>query len=116
MIILPSAVRIVLSKRPTDFRKSSDGLIGRMQDCFAHDPRIGHLFLFLNHRRDRIKILYFDRDGLAIWCKRFESASYQIPQTGGQHSVERQPAKLPTLLLGIDLRTARQRKRFQLAG
>jgi len=116
MIMLPSAVRIFLCTRPTDLRKSFDGLTGLVQECFGQDLLTGHLFLFLNRRRDRIKILYFDRDGLAIWYKRLEAGSYQIPQTGGQDSVELQPAQLAMLLSGIDLRTARQRKRFQLAG
>ena len=113
MIMLPSAVRIFLCTRPTDLRKSFDGLTGLVQECFGQDPLTGHLFLFLNRRRDRIKILYFDRDGLAIWYKRLEAGSYQIPQAGGQDSVELQPAQLAMLLSGIDLHTARQRKRFQ---
>jgi len=116
MIMLPSAVRIFLCTRPTDLRKSFDGLTGLVQECFGQDPLTGHLFLFLNRRRDRIKILYFDRDGLAIWYKRLEAGSYQMPQSGAQDSVELQPAQLAMLLSGIDLRTARQRKRFQLAG
>ncbi len=116
MIMLPSAVRIFLCTRPTDLRKSFDGLTGLVQECFGQDALTGHLFLFLNRRRDRIKILYFDRDGLAIWYKRLEAGSYQIPQTDGQDSVELQPAQLAMLLSGIDLRTARQRKRFQRAG
>ncbi len=116
MIMLPSAVRIFLCTRPTDLRKSFDGLTGLVQECFGQDPLIGHLFLFLNRRRDRIKILYFDRDGLAIWYKRLEAGSYQMPQVGGQDGVELQPAQLAMLLSGIDLHTARQRKRFQLAG
>jgi transposase len=116
MIMLPSAVRVFLCTRPTDLRKSFDGLTGLVQECFGQDPLTGHLFLFLNRRRDRIKILYFDRDGLAIWYKRLEAGSYQIPQTDDQDSVELQPAQLAMLLSGIDLRTARQRKRFQRAG
>jgi transposase len=116
MIMLPSAVRVFLCTRPTDLRKSFDGLSGLVQECFGQDPLTGHLFLFLNRRRDRIKILYFDRDGLAIWYKRLEAGSYQIPQTNAQDSVELQPAQLAMLLSGIDLRTARQRKRFQRAG
>jgi transposase len=116
MIMLPSAVRIFLCTRSTDLRKSFDGLTGLVQDCFGQDPLTGHLFLFLNRRRDRIKILYFDRDGLAIWYKRLEAGSYQMPQTDAQDSVEIQPAQLAMLLSGIDLRTARQRKRFQRAG
>jgi transposase len=115
MIMLPSAVRIFLCARPVDLRKSFDGLTGLVQDCFGQDPLSGHLFLFLNRRRDRIKILYFDRDGLAIWYKRLEAGSFQMPQVT-QDGVELQLAQLAMLLSGIDLRTARQRKRFQLAG
>ena len=72
MIMLTSAVRIFLCTRPIDLRKSFDGLSGLVQVCFDQDPLTGHLFLFLNRRRDRIKILYFDRDGLAIWYKKQE--------------------------------------------
>jgi transposase len=115
MIMLPSAVRIFLCTRPVDLRKSFDGLTGLVQDCFGQDPLNGHLFLFLNRRRDRIKILYFDRDGLAIWYKRLEAGSFQVPQAT-ENGVELQSAQLAMLLSGIDLRTARQRKRFQLAG
>jgi transposase len=116
MIMLPSAVKIFLCTRPTDLRKSFDGLTGLVQDCFGQDPLTGHLFLFLNRRRDRIKILYFDRDGLAIWYKRLEAGSYQLPQAFAQDGIELQPVQLAMLLSGIDLRTARQRKRFQNAG
>lgn len=114
MIMLPSAVRIFLCTRPVDLRKSFDGLTGLVRDCFGQDPLSGHLFLFLNRRRDRLKILYFDRDGLAIWYKRLEAGSFQMPQVT-EDGVELQPAQLAMLLSGIDLRTARQRKRFQLA-
>jgi transposase len=116
MIMLPSAVRIFLCTRPTDLRKSFDGLTGMVQECFGQDPLTGHLFLFLNRRRDRIKILYFDRDGLAIWYKRLEVGSYQMPQAVAQDGIELQSAQLAMLLSGIDLRTARQRKRFQRTG
>jgi hypothetical protein len=70
---LSAAVRVFLCTRPTDMRKSFDGLTGLVPECFGQDLLTGHLFLFLNRRRDRIKILYFDRDGLAIWYKRQES-------------------------------------------
>ena len=115
MILLPSTVRIFLCARPVDLRKSFDGLTGLVQDCFGQDPLNGHLFLFPNRRRDRIKILYFNRDGLAIWYKRLEAGSFQMPQAT-EDGIELQPAQLAMLLSGIDLRTTRQRKRFQLAG
>jgi transposase len=115
MISLPSAVRIYLCTKAVDLRKSFDGLSGLVQECFGHDPLSGHLFIFLNRRRDRIKLLYFDRDGLAIWYKRLEAGSYQMPPAT-QDGIELQPAQFAMLLSGIDLRTARQRKRFQIAG
>ncbi len=113
MIMLPSAVRAFLCTRPVDLRKSFDGLSGLVQECFDQELLTGHLFLFLNRRRDRIKILYFDRDGLAIWYKRLEEGSFQMPQTVTQDGVELQPAQLAMLLSGIDLNTARQRRRFR---
>jgi transposase len=113
MIMLPSAVRIFLCTRPTDLRQSFDGLSGLVQECFGQDLLTGHLFLFLNRRRDRIKILYFDRDGLAIWYKRLEAGSFQLPEAVPQDGIELQPAQLAMLLSGIDLRSARQRKRFR---
>jgi transposase len=116
MITLPSAVRIFLCTRPTDMRKSFDGLTGLVQECFGQDPLTGHLFLFVNRRRDRMKILYFDRDGLAIWYKRLEAGSFEMPSTAEGDGIELRPAQLAMILSGIDMRTARQRKRFQQAG
>jgi transposase len=116
MILLPAPVRIFLCTRSTDLRKSFDGLSGLVQECFSQDLLTGHLFLFLNRRRDRIKILSFDRDGLAIWCKRLETGSFQMPPVAAGDGIEIPPAQLAMLLSGIDLRTARQRQRFQLPG
>jgi transposase len=116
MIILPSAVRIFLCTRPTDMRKSFDGLTGLVQECFGQDPLTGHLFLFVNRRGDRIKILYFDRDGLAIWYKRLEAGSFEIPAAAQRDGIELQPAQLAMILSGIDLKSARQRKRFRHVG
>jgi hypothetical protein len=67
---LSAAVCVFLCTRPTDMRKSFDGLSGLVQECFGAGLLTGHLFLFLNRRGDRIKILYFDRNGLAVWYKR----------------------------------------------
>jgi transposase len=76
----------------------------------------GHLFLFINRRRDRIKILYFDRDGLAIWYKRLEAGSFEMPRTDERDGIELQQAQLAMILSGIDMKSARQRKRFRHAG
>jgi transposase len=113
---LSAAVRVFLCTRPIDLRQSFDGLSGLVQEYFQAGLLTGHLFLFLNRRRDRIKILYFDRDGLAIWYKRLERGSFEMPRTADGDGVELQPAQLAMLLSGIDLKSARQRKRFQHAG
>jgi len=64
---LPAAVRVFLCTRPTDMRKSFDGLLGMVHEFLGQDPLSGHLFLFLNRRRDRVKILFWEPDGLVIW-------------------------------------------------
>ena len=120
---LSAAVRVFLCTRPTDMRKGFDGLSGLVQECFGQDLLTGHLFLFLNRRRDRIKVLYFDRDGLAIWYKRLEVGSFQNPvptpgavQLSGSAGIELSVTDLALILNGIDLATARRRKRYCRVG
>ena len=114
MISLPHTVRVFLHTPATDLRKGFDALCGLVSAAFGQDPTSGHLFLFINRRRDRIKILYWDRDGLAIWYKRLEIGSFQIPATATDAvSIEMTPTQLSLILSGIDLGSARQRKRSQ---
>jgi transposase len=115
MISLPHAVRVFLHTPATDLRKGFDALSGLVTSAFGQDPTSGHLFLFVNRRRDRIKILYWDHgDGLAIWYKRLEVGSFQIPKAPRDAvSIEMTATQLALILSGIDLRSARQRKRYQ---
>jgi transposase len=114
MITLPYPVRVFLHTPPTDLRKGFDALCGLVSTAFAQEPTSGHLFLFVNRRRDRIKILYWDRDGLAIWYKRLESGSFQLPTAlHDAVSIEMTATQLALLLSGIDLSSARQRKRYR---
>jgi transposase len=120
---LSAAVRVFLCTRPTDLRKGFDGLSGLVQECFSQDLLTGHLFLFLNRRRDRIKILHFDRDGLVIWYKRLEVGTFQqldpkahAPRASGSAGIELTVTDFALLLTGIDLATARRRKRYSRAG
>ena len=115
MITLSSTVRIFLCTRPTDMPKSFDGLAGLVQECFNQDLLTGHLFLFVNRRRDRIKLLHFDRDGLVIWYKRLEVGSFEMPSTAEPDGIELRPAQLAMILSGIDMKSARQHKRFRNA-
>ena len=111
MFGLSAAVRVYLAKDPADMRKSFDGLSALVAGALELDPLSGHLFVFINKRRDRIKILYWDRDGLAVWAKRLERGTFRIP-TAGADRVEMTTADLAALLAGIDLNTARRRDRY----
>jgi transposase len=116
MISFPSAVRAFFCTRSVDMRKSFDGLSGLVEECFRQDLLDGHLFLFLNRRKDRIKVLYFDHDGLAIWYKRLELGCFQMPDAGDHAGIELDPAQLTMILSGIDLKAARRRPRFPTHG
>lgn len=120
---LSAAVRLFVCTRPTDMRKSFDGLIGLVQEFLGQDPLSGHLFLFFNRRRDRAKILFWDRDGLVIWYKRLEAGSFQnldppasLAVTSGSAGVELSVTDLALILGGIDLASVRRRKRYSRAG
>jgi transposase len=115
MISLPHSVRVFLHAPATDLRKGFDALSGLVTAAFAQDPTSGHLFLFVNRRRDRLKILYWDRDGLAIWYKRLETpGTFQLPAVPHDAvSIEMTATQLSLILSGIDLRSARQRRRYQ---
>jgi transposase len=110
MFGLSAAVRVYLAIKPADMRKSFDGL-SALASGLALDPLSGHLFVFVNKRRDRIKILYWDRDGLAVWAKRLDRGTFRIPAAGADR-VEMTTAELAALLAGIDLNTARRRVRY----
>jgi transposase len=117
MIHLPASVRVYLCLSPCDMRRSFDGLHALVRDHLKLDAFAGHLYLFANKRRDRVKILYWDRDGFAIWAKRLEAGTYVVPQ--GQPDTSRleiSVEELGALLSGIDLSTAARRKRYHRAG
>jgi transposase len=83
---------------------------------FKHDPLDGHLFLFVNRRGDRLKMMWWDRDGLALFYKRLEAGTYQVPAAGDAQGVEIDTAHLAMMLSGIDVTSAKRRKRYQQAG
>ena len=72
MMHLPASVRVYLCASACDMRKSFDGLHALVTQAMELDAFAGHLFVFGNRRRDRIKILYWDRDGFAVWAKRLK--------------------------------------------
>jgi transposase len=117
MIQLPASVRVYLCLTACDMRKSFDGLHTLVRDCLELDAFSGHLFVFAGRRRDRVKILYWNRDGFAIWSKRLEEGTYAIPLGDSAEERRREITadELAALLSGIDLSTATRRKRYQRA-
>lgn len=118
MIHLPASVRVYLCLSACDMRKSFDGLHVLARDYLELDAFAGHLFVFASRRRDRLKIFYWDRDGFAIWSKRLEEGTYAVPlaDSADEHRREITVQELAALLSGIDLSTARRRKRYRRKG
>ena len=107
-------VRVFLCTSPTDMRKGFDTLAVLVRDALGCDPLSGHLFLFVGRRRDRLKILYWDRDGYALWYKRLEQGTFRMPMARPDAtSIELKASELAMLLEGIDLRSIKRRKRFE---
>jgi transposase len=114
VIHLPASVRVYLCTTPCDMRRSFDGLYALVSGVMQLNAFEGHLFVFSNRRRDRIRILYWDRDGFAIWSKRLEEGTYAMPFTdaGGEQRQEITAQELGAILSGIDLSQAKRRKRY----
>jgi len=105
-----SELRVFLCMTPTSMNFSFDRLMGLAERIFKQDPLSGHLFLFVNRYRNRIKILYWDRDGFCILYKRLERGVFELP-TRGPAGVELERKQLSRLLGGLDLRSGRRRQR-----
>jgi len=113
MLAISPQVKIYLHTQPIDMRKSFDGLFGIIKSDLHLDVRDGGVFMFLNLRRNRIKLMHWDRDGLAIWMKRLERGCFQRPlrSPDGKHVIV-DPIELQSILSGIDLSSIKKRKRY----
>lgn len=111
MLSLPPAVKVFVARGATDMRKSFDTLAALVCDVIDEDPQSGHLFVFVNRRKDRIKILWWDRSGYLLLAKRLEHGQFRIydKASGNTSSFEVSTSELQLLLEGIDLRGARRR-------
>ena len=115
MLTLPASVRIFVCVEPVDLRRGFDRLASAAREVVRQDPASGHLFAFLNRRRDRVKILVWDRTGYLLIYKRLTRGTYGLPfhPLPGQRHLELDGARLLLMLEGIELTGARQRKRYQ---
>jgi transposase len=113
VIHLPASVRVYLCLTACDMRKSFDSLASLVRSQMDLDPFGGHLYVFWSRRKDRVKILYWDRDGFAVWAKRLEEGTYALPFCeSGEVRREITAQELAALLSGIDLNQAKRRKRY----
>lgn len=99
-------VSVWLATAPVDMRRSFDGLAEHVRVFLGHDPLCGSMFVFRNKNAQRAKILWWDKDGLAIYYKRLERGTFQFPDTG-QKSVVISSAELLRLLSGMTLAARR---------
>lgn len=115
MFGLDRSVKIFLYGKPCDMRKGFDGLHGLIQNAMEMDPLSGYLFVFINSGRSRIKILFWDRDGLALFYKRLEKGLFKRPsaQKYAPNS-ELLQEELYMILRGIDFEKSKKNKRFLL--
>ncbi|MDZ7274327.1 MAG: IS66 family insertion sequence element accessory protein TnpB [candidate division KSB1 bacterium] len=114
MIALSPGLRFYLYSQATDMRKSFDGLSGIVTSILARDPMSGEVYIFLNRRRDRMKLLLWDRTGFWLFYKRLEQGTFQLPDNFAHHtSLELRYDELMLILEGIDLASVKRRRRYQ---
>jgi transposase len=111
MLTLPPSVRLFVCTQPTDMRRSFDGLAMMVETILKRDPFSGHLFVFRNKRQDRIKVLWWDRDGYALWYKRLEKGVFQF-SANLVNGAELRACDLAMLLAGIDPATVKRSRRY----
>ena len=110
MFGLGSATRIYLAAGATDMRKGFEGLYGMVRDRLLCEPLSGHVFVFANAQRNRLKLLFWDGSGLWVCAKRLEKGRFRWPDTAsGQTKILLSHAELTLLLGGIDLKQTRRR-------
>jgi len=116
VLSLPPSVRLFVATQPVDGRKGADSLMVIVRDDFGHDPLGGHLFIFFSKRRDRVRVVYWDRNGFAMWSKRLERGCFRpsFAKDADKLAVSAiEAAELALIIEGIDLAGARRRPRWQ---
>jgi transposase len=114
VLTLPSSVRIYVAAEAVDLRCGFDGLAAATRRLIELSPLSGHVFVFLNRRRNRIKLLVWDRTGYLVVYKRLERGTFELPTQPefGRRHIEVDAGELGLMLEGLDLRGARRRLRW----
>jgi len=112
MLTLPAGARVFVATARVDGRKGIDGLSALVRSQHAEDPLSGSMYVFFSRRGDRVRILYFDRDGYVLVTKRLEKGVFRTPWSAEQGHVVIEAAELLLVLEGIELRGAVRRARW----
>jgi transposase len=117
VLSLPPSVRLYVATQPVDGRKGPDSLMALVRDVLRQDPLSGHLFIFFSKRCDRVRIVYWDRNGFAMWTKRLEKGRFRptFCADGRLSSIVIEAAELALIVEGIELAGAKRRPRWQPA-
>jgi transposase len=117
VLSLPPSVRIFVATQPVDGRKGVDSLTAIVRSALAQDPLSGHLYVFFSKRCDRVRVVYWDRNGFAMWTKRLERGTFHptFSADGTLSARAIEAAELALILEGIDLAGARRRPRWEPA-
>lgn len=113
MLSVSAGRRIWLCTKPTDMRRSFDGLSAMVRNHLGEDPTRGEWFAFVNRRRTQIKLLAFDVDGYAVWSKRLEQGQFAALHATGAIKRSLSRTEFLALLEGVDMVIKRQRKRYK---
>jgi len=123
MLTIPTSLRVFAHRFATDMRKSFHGLVGIIESKLGQQVESGHLFLFFNRRRDRVKILFFTGDGLMILYRLLERGTFETPRgwrgqspknaSSNSQGIELRMGDLALILEGIDLASVKRRKRWR---
>jgi transposase len=112
MLTLPPGVRVFVAIGRVDGRKGIDGLSALVRSQFAEDPLSGTMYVFFTRRADRVRVLYWDRDGYVLLTKRLEKGTYRVPWQAKEGRVVIEAAELLLVLEGIELHGAHRRGRW----
>jgi transposase len=115
MFAMGAATRIYVATGATDMRKGFCGLEGLIRERLESDPTSGHIFLFANARRDRLKLVYFDGSGLWVCSKRMERGRLCWPEPSNGSKMQLSHEQFALLIGGIDLTQTRERKWYRKA-
>ncbi len=115
ILSFPAHLRVFAATAPTDMRKSFSGLVGLVEKELGRQVEAGGLFLFFSRRRNAVKVLFFTGDGLAIFYRRLERGTFELPgvaASGDAQGIELKLSELALILEGIELGSVKRRKRW----